>query len=210
MLNCWLRNTDIYLVITKCLDNLRNVKQNRILQKVGKNIQERKKEMSNLGRRHFIAQGIKTIVYVVDMPLPEEKNGGLWPHTGLWGGGEGTGRRSRTVQLGDLLVPSTGCNSALESQRQLCAMSPGTAGQHKEGEREIYHKNIFVSIYSYILLGINLCAACITGSISLYQIWQQSDARLWLQFWWSLNYGGLWGRPWSASCFSIQTVTSAL
>lgn len=40
--------------------------------------------------------------------------------------------RSRIVQLVDLLEPSTGYDSALESQHQLCAMSPETAEKHQK------------------------------------------------------------------------------
>lgn len=59
--------------------------------------------------------------------VPEERSAELWPRTGLLAGVVDTGRRSRRVQWEGLLVPRTECNSALESQRQWCATSPGTA-----------------------------------------------------------------------------------
>lgn len=120
-------------------------------------------------------------IHAVYVNVQEERSGALWPRTALWEGEEGTGRRSRTVQLGDLLGPSTGYDSALESQHQLCAMSPGTEEKQKTKKKLKYVKELVNLANTYIItwIGSSLCGACNTGSIFPHQIWQQPDARLW-------------------------------
>lgn len=76
-------------------------------------------------------------VYMVNVSIQEGMSEALWPHTGLWEGEEGTSRRNRTGQSGDLLVPSTGCDSAPESQHQLCATLPGTEEKQKRQKKKI-------------------------------------------------------------------------
>lgn len=125
----------------------------------------------------------------VHVNVQEERSGALWLRTGLWGGEGGTGRRSRTVQLGDLLGPSIGCDSALESQHQLCARSPGTDKKKRQRERKCYMSKWFNLANIYIITWIcsTLCTAGNTGPIFPHLIWPQSDARLWPQTWWCAN-----------------------
>lgn len=90
-------------------------------------------------------------IYAAYSCVLEERNAALWPRIGLWEGEEGTWRRNRIVQLVDRLGPSTGYDSALESQHQLCAMSPGTEKNEmrkKKSENMLYNKSlklVFVS-----------------------------------------------------------------
>lgn len=90
-------------------------------------------------------------LHFVNVLIPEERSAEPWPHTGQWGGEGGTGRRSRTVQWGGLLVPSTGCNSALENRHRLCATSPETGENGKKRKYVCVHSNTLFTIHFFVL-----------------------------------------------------------